>query len=87
MRQLFFLLFTFFAFAQQTTKVDFIKVNGVVAPDASLKKVVGSAVYHFNVLKPIDTIRIDAKNMNFDNVKINSQFVKFKNNKKELLLF
>ena len=87
MRQLFFLFFTTIIFAQQTTKVDFIKVTGVVAPDASLKKVVGSAVYHFNVLKQIDTIRIDAINMNFDHVIINNQPVKFKNNKKELLLF
>ncbi|HNP33938.1 MAG TPA: M1 family metallopeptidase [Flavobacterium sp.] len=87
MRLLFFLFFTTVTFAQQTSKVDFIKVSGVVAPDASLKKVVGSAVYHFNVLKSIDTIRIDAKNMNFDNVQINNQPVKFKNNQKELLLF
>ncbi len=87
MRLLFFLLFTAFTFAQQTTQVDFIKCNATVAPDFGLKKVVGSAVYHFNVLKPIDTIRIDAKNMNFSQVKINNQPVKFKNNTKELLLF
>jgi aminopeptidase N len=87
MRHVFFLFFTVFSFSQQTQKVDFIKVTGVVAPDASLKRVVGSAVYHFNVLKPIDTIRIDAKNMNFDEVKINNKLVKFKNNNKELLLF
>jgi aminopeptidase N len=87
MRQIFLLLFTVFTFAQQTQKVDFIKVTGAVVPNASLKKIVGSAVYHFNVLKPIDTIRIDAKNMNFDSVKINNQPVKFKNNQKELLLF
>lgn len=87
MRLLFFLLFTVFTFAQQTAKVDFIKCNSIVAPDFNLKKVVGSAVYHFKVLKPIDTIRIDAKNMNFSQVKINNQPVKFKNNSKELLLF
>ncbi|MFN3968294.1 M1 family metallopeptidase [Flavobacterium sp.] len=83
----FFLLFSIFTFAQQTTKVDFLKCNATVAPNFGLKKVVGSAVYHFNVLKPIDTIRIDAKSMNFSVVKINNQPVKFKNNSKELLLF
>ena len=87
MRLLFFLFCTVFIFAQQTNKVDFIKGAGIVAPDASLKKVVGSAVYHFNVLKPIDTIRIDARNMDFTQVQINNKAVKFKNNQKELLLF
>ena len=87
MRLLLFLFCTAVTLAQQTNKVDFIKVAGIVTPDATLKKVVGSAVYHFNVLKPIDTIRIDAKNMDFNQVKINNQAVKFKNNQKELLLF
>lgn len=87
MRHLFFFLFTAITFAQQTQKVDFLKVYGIIAPDASLKKVVGSAVYHFNVLRDVDTIRIDAKNMEFDHVQINNKPVKFKNNKKELLLF
>ncbi|MDI1317190.1 M1 family metallopeptidase [Flavobacterium sp.] len=85
----YYLLFfiTYISLAQQTAKVDFIKVTGMVAPDASLKKVIGAVTYHFNVLKPIDTIRIEAINMNFDNVKINNKEVKFKNNTKELLLF
>lgn len=87
MRHYLLFFITCISLAQQTTKVDFIKVTAAVAPDASLKKVVGSATYHFNVLKPIDTIRIDAINMNFENVKINNKDVKFKNNTKELLLF
>lgn len=87
MRFSIFLLFTVFTFAQQTSKVDFIKVTGVVAPDANLKKVIGSAVYHFKVIQPIDTIRIDAKNMNFDKVLLNNKQVKFKSTTKELLLF
>lgn len=87
MRLLLLLLFTTLTFAQQTSKVDFIKVTGVVAPDFSLKKVVGSAVYHFKVKKDIDTIRIDAKNMDFSSVKVNNKTVNFKVTKKELLLF
>jgi aminopeptidase N len=82
-----FLFFSFISLAQQSTKVDFIKCNATVAPDASLKKVVGAVVYHFKVLKPIDTIRIDAKSMHFDKVMVNNKAVKFKNNSKELLLF
>lgn len=87
MRSLYFLFFSFFSFAQQTTKVDFTKCHSIVAPDHHLKKVVGAVVYHFKVLQPIDTIRIDAKDMNFSKVKINNKPVNFKSNKKELLLF
>jgi aminopeptidase N len=58
-----------------------------VTPDYDLRKVEGKVVYHFKVLQPTDTIRIDAKDMNFTEVKINNKPVNFKNNKKELLLF
>lgn len=87
MRTLFLLLFSVVTFAQQTSKVDFLKAQAIVAPDASMKKVVGAMVYHFKVIKNIDTIRIDAKNMNFDHVLVNNKPVRFKNNHKELLLF
>lgn len=87
MRTLFLLLFSVVTFAQQTTKVDFLTAQAIVAPDASLKKVVGAMQYQFKVLKNIDTIRIDAKNMNFDHVLVNNKPVRFLNNHKELLLF
>lgn len=87
MRPIYLLFFSFISFAQQSTKVDFTKCHSIVAPDHHLKKVVGSVVYHFKVLQPIDTIRIDAKDMNFREVKINNKPVNFKNNQKELLLF
>jgi len=87
MRTLFLLLFSAVTFAQQTAKVDFLDAQAMVAPDATMKKVVGAMVYHFKVLKSIDTIRIDAKNMNFDHVLLNNKPVRYLNNHKELLLF
>ena len=87
MRLLYFLFFTIFTFAQQTAKVTFTECYAIVTPDYNLRKVAGKVVYHFKVLQPTDTIRIDAKDMNFTEVKINNKPVNFKNNKKELLLF
>ena len=87
MRTLFLLLFSVVTFAQQTAKVDFLSADALVSLNASDKKVVGAVVYHFKVLKSIDTIRIDAKNMNFDQVLINNKPVRYVNNHKELLLF
>jgi aminopeptidase N len=74
-------------FAQQTDKVDFIKCNALVVPNQFEKSISGGIIYEFKVLKPIDTIKIDAINMNFENVSINNKPVKFKNTNKELVLF
>lgn len=87
MRLLFFLLFTAFTFAQQTTQVDFIELKAFITPSAEQKSIGGSVSYQFNVLSDIDTIRIDAKNMDFVEMSINGKPVNYKNNTKELLLF
>ena len=87
MNKLFFLIIPFFSFAQQTTKVDFIKCDASVAPNFETKTIDGTVVYKFQVLSEIDSIRIDAKNMYFSDVAINGTPVNYKNNKKELILF
>lgn len=80
-------LFSFLSWSQQTAKVNFTECYAKVAPDYKLRKVEGKVVYNFKVLQPTDTIRIDAKDMRFYEVKINNKPVNFKSNKKELLLF
>lgn len=82
-----FLLLTFFSFAQQTKKVDFIECNGFVKPEFKTNSLSGNCLYTFVVKSQIDTIRLDAKNMDFKEVAINGKKVNFKNNKKELLLY
>ncbi len=87
MKYLFILLFSIVSFSQQITKVDFIQCNASVAPHFETKSIDGTVLYQFNVLAAIDSIRIDAKNMDFTSVMINGKSVRFKNNKKELILF
>ncbi|MBA9074860.1 aminopeptidase N [Flavobacterium gossypii] len=82
-----FLLFPYFLFSQQLQKVDFKTLNATLSLDAANKKIAGKTTYVFEVLSTIDTIRIDAKNMSFSNLKINNNTVEFKNSGKELLLF
>jgi aminopeptidase N len=86
-RILFFLFFISFSFAQQTDKVDFIKCNASVSPHASEKSIYGDVIYEFKVKKMTDTIKIDARNMEFSGVMINGKSVKFKNSGKTLDLF
>jgi aminopeptidase N len=87
MRLLFFLLFTFFSFAQQNTKVDFKSAKGNITVDINQKKVFGTVSYVFDVKESIDTIKIDAQKMIFAEVKINKKPVKFSTSDKRLNLF
>jgi aminopeptidase N len=75
------------SFAQQIDKVDFIKCDAFVLPNASDKSISGTITYEFKVKKAIDTIKIDAKNMELSNVMINDELVKFNNYGKTLDLF
>jgi aminopeptidase N len=75
------------SFAQQIEKVDFVNLNANLQLNSSEKLVSGTVLYQFNAKSVIDTIRIDAKNMSFLDVKINNTIVQYKNNTKELLLF
>ena len=86
-RILFSLLIVSFSFAQQTDKVDFIKCDAFVSPNTSEKSISGTITYEFKVKKAIDTIKIDAKSMEFSEVMINGKSVKFKNSGKTLDLF
>jgi aminopeptidase N len=86
-RYLFLILISFLSFAQQTHKVDFISCNALVVPNQVDKSISGDIEYIFEVLKSIDTIKIDAVNMEFNNVKINNTIVKYKNSGKALELF
>ena len=79
-----FLLFTTFLFAQQTQFVDFKSVNAQLKLNATEKSVSGSVDYEFEVLKPLDTIKLDAKNMEFSKLAINKKEVIFVNTGKQL---
>src|SRR6478609_5454664 len=88
MRTLFFLLFSLITFSQQTKSVDFLKCDAHVIPDFDSKSISGNVSYEFKVLKDIDSIRIDAKNMFINSdVKINGKRVDYKYNDKEIVLF
>ena len=72
-----FLFITSFIFAQQTQFTDFKSVLGKITINPVSRSIAGDVYYDFEVLKPIDTIKIDAQNMIFSNVKLNGKTVKF----------
>ena len=79
-----FLFITSFVFAQQTQFVDFKSASGQLKLNPAEKLVSGIVDYQFEVLKPVDTIKIDAKNMEFSHVRIDNKDVIFINTGKEL---
>ncbi|WP_338409813.1 M1 family metallopeptidase [uncultured Flavobacterium sp.] len=80
-------LIPLFTLGQQSTKVNFISCHALVKPNAIEKSIEGTLIYKFKVAEVIDTLRIDAVNMNFQNLLINNKSVNFKVTKKQLLLF
>ncbi|MBC7748294.1 MAG: M1 family peptidase, partial [Methylotenera sp.] len=83
MKYLFFFISTF-TFAQQTQFVDFKSVLGRITINPIEKTISGVVDYDFNILKPIDTIKIDAQNMEFFAVQLNGKSIDFRNTQKEL---
>ncbi|MFT4973491.1 MAG: aminopeptidase N [Saprospiraceae bacterium] len=75
-----------FALAQQIQSVDFKSVQSQITINPDEKSVSGSVSYSFEVLKPIDTIKIDAQNMEFSEVELKDKNLQFSNDGKQLLL-
>jgi len=88
-KSLTFFLFSifFFGFSQQYPKVDFTQSNAYLEINPIKQNLTGEVTYNFVVNQLLDTIRIDARKMNFDKVKINGNQVNFKATDSEFLLF
>ena len=82
----FFILLSAIVFAQQTKSVDFKSVRGQITINPQDKSVKGAVSYWFDVLIPVDTIKIDAQNMNFTDVELNQKEIHFTTDGKQILL-
>ena len=74
------------SFAQQTQSVDFKSVLGQISINPTDKSVSGLVNYEFEVIKFIDTIKIDAQNMIVSDLKINGKIINYTNTGKQLQL-
>lgn len=80
-------MFTATLWAQSPRTVDFKTIHAALSINPVKRNVIGQAEYTFELFKGVDTLRIDAQKMVFSNLKLNGESVKFKDNKKQLLLF
>ncbi|RRJ92647.1 M1 family peptidase [Paenimyroides tangerinum] len=82
-----FFIITQIAVAQKQNQVDFIKANASIDFDISQRKILGNVSYNFDVKSEIDTIRIDAKNMQIQSVLIDGKPAGFKYDNKQIKLY
>lgn len=73
-------------YGQHQGKVDFLSADVRIIPDASKKTVSGTVVYTFIVLGAVDSIFLDAHQMNFESILLNSKKVPFRNTDTKLIL-
>ncbi len=83
------ILFSLFAFvvnAQHQDKVDFINACVRITPNVLEKSISGTVAYTFKILEAVDSVFLDAHQMNFENVFLNSKKVQFRNTDSKLIL-
>ncbi len=81
-----FLLLGLAVFGQHQDKVDFLNANVRIIPNALEKSISGTVEYTFKVLEAVDSVFLDAHQMNFENVFLNSKEVPFRNTDSKLIL-
>ncbi|RRQ48683.1 M1 family peptidase [Maribacter algicola] len=74
------------AFSQHQDKVDFIKATIVITPNLSKESIAGKVFYDFHVLQNVDSVWLDAKNMDFEKVKLDDKRVKWNYDGKRLVI-
>ena len=75
-----------FVFGQHQDKVDFIHAVAVIEPIPLQKKIEGKVSYEFEVLADVDSIFLDAKNMDFSKVVMDGKQVKYANDGEKIYI-
>ncbi len=79
-------LFQAMGFGQQQDKVDFTHAIINVGIDPYEQSIEGTVRYDFLILKNVDSVYLDAKNMVFESVRLKNKKVAFENNGKTLTI-
>ena len=66
--------------SQHQDKVDFTKANASIQINPDSREVTGKVVYDFEALGSVDSVFLDARNMDFSSIRLNNKKVKFNNN-------
>ena len=73
-------------FSQHQDKVDFTKAKVSIQIYPESRQITGKVTYDFEVLANVDSVFIDAQNMDFQSVRLNKKRIKYTNNKRAITL-
>lgn len=81
-----FLIACLFTNAQHQDKVDFTRGEITIAPNPKTESIDGSVTYDFKVLQDVDSVFLDAKNMDFSSVRLNGKRIRYTNTRKRICI-
>ena len=79
-------LITSYCFGQHQDKVDFLRASILIEPLLVEKELKGTVTYSLKIGSKVDSIFLDAKNMDFSNVKLNGRKVNYRNNGTQIII-
>lgn len=81
-----FLLSIIYGNAQHQEKVDFIHANVFISPNFDEKSIAGNVEYTFEILQDIDSVWLDAKNMDLEKIKLDDKRIKWGYDDEKILI-
>jgi aminopeptidase N len=92
MKRRYFLLFPLCVYssaiiAQHQDKVDFKHANVSIQINPDAKEVIGELVYEFELVGKVDSVFLDARNIDFSSIRLNNKKVKFNNNGQTISIY
>ncbi|MDB4292461.1 M1 family metallopeptidase [Maribacter sp.] len=81
------LFYSFLGGAQHQDKVDFTLGKAIITPVPIEKAINGRIAYRFTILQNVDSVFIDAKNMEFSSITLNNETVKYTYDGKRISIF
>ena len=80
-------VFSSLILAQHQDKVDFTHANITIELNHDAREVIGEVVYDFEVLRKVDSVFLDARNIDFSSIRLNNKKVSFNNNGQTLSIY
>jgi aminopeptidase N len=73
--------------AQHQDKVDFLRASILIEPLPVEKEIKGTVTYSLKIDSKVDSVFLDAMNMDFSNVKLNGRKINYRNNGERIIIF
>lgn len=77
----------FLGMAQHQDKVDFYRASPSIEINPETKRIKGNVTYFFEVVAPVDSIYLDAKNMDFSSVLIDHKEIQFSTSSERITIY